>query len=185
MSCASVPGTIGLAKKFVWVFLHHWLETPNELFGQPDISRRSFSCTRLLQSPQNSEHLPQPMSLGNASDSGGNSPHTPAFFLPLWVFLLCLLDWLSSALPVTKCSGSLKLSFKERNHLFFFSLPAGQAPPCPGLHYRLHTRPSTLLTRAAHHYISCLFHSPTHPPRAQRLCRLFTFQPNSLFMPQV
>ena len=67
VSCASVPGTIGLAKKFVWAFLRHWLETPNELFSQPDIS-----CRRLLQSPQNSEHLPQPMPHGNASDSGGN-----------------------------------------------------------------------------------------------------------------
>ena len=118
VSCASVPGTIGLAEKFVQVFCTIGWKT-RMIFLVSPIILDNFSCTRLLQGPQNSEHLPHPMSHGNASDSGANSLHTPAFFPPLWVFLLCLLGWLSSALPVTKCSGSVKLSSKPSLLLYF------------------------------------------------------------------
>ena len=32
----TTDGNTGLAKKFVWVFLLHIMESPNETFGQPN-----------------------------------------------------------------------------------------------------------------------------------------------------
>lgn len=68
-----------------------------------------FSPRFLLHKAESRSHkkirvLPQPRAPSECLREWGKlSPHTPAFFPPVWLFLLCLLGWLNSDHPAAKC----------------------------------------------------------------------------------